>query len=102
MSELEPAIRVLAGKVWKAVARSERVPRTIVLKLKTSDFRILTRSLTPGRWPESADEFADIACQLRERVALPDSTRYRLAGVGLSNFEDVPQAEAQADLFGPD
>ncbi|MCH9826960.1 MAG: DNA polymerase IV [Gammaproteobacteria bacterium] len=102
MSELEPAIRVLAGKVWKAVARSERVPRTIVLKLKTSDFRILTRSLTPGRWPESADEFADIACQLRERVALPDSTRYRLVGVGLSNFEDVPQAEAQADLFGPD
>lgn len=102
LSELEPAIRVLADKVWKAMATSERVPRTIVLKLKTSDFRILTRSLTPARWPESSGEFADIACQLRERVALPDSTAYRLVGVGLSNFGDVPPAEAQADLFGPD
>src|SRR3546814_11983716 len=44
---LAPHIRRLAEKTWAAACKTERVPRTVVLKLKTRDFRILTRSLTP-------------------------------------------------------
>lgn len=75
-----------------------RSARTVVLKLTTADFRILTRSLTPERWPASAEACAQLACDLRARVNLPAETRYRLAGVGLANFADAP-APAQADLF---
>jgi DNA polymerase-4 len=94
----------LAAKTWQAYVRERerhpgRVARTVVLKLKTSDFRILTRSLTPERPPADEAQLAGIACALRERVDLPDTTRYRLVGVGLAGFMDADQARAQHDLF---
>jgi len=92
-------IRELGGKVWIAAERDERVARTVVLKLKTRDFRILTRSHTPPAPPSSAAELIDIALRLRERVELPSSTRYRLVGVGLDNFTDADDPRLQAGLF---
>jgi DNA polymerase-4 len=99
LDDIEPMIRSLAAKTWAATRKTERVGRTVVLKLKTSDFHILTRSLTPMAPPQSADEFAQIAVSLRERVALPERTRYRLVGVGLSNFRDSEELSAQPTLF---
>jgi DNA polymerase-4 len=77
-----------------------RVGRTVVLKLKTSDFRILTRSLTPPQPPASEQEFVEIALSLRERVDQPSRTRYRLVGVGLGNFRDAHELPPQPELFG--
>jgi DNA polymerase IV len=105
LAELTAEIRRLAGKTWEGYQRErarrpERVARTVVLKLKTSDFRILTRSLTPESPPESAEQLAETACALRERVELPSRTRYRLVGVGLSGFAEADAWRAQRDLFG--
>lgn len=101
LDELEPHIRRLADKAWAGHQREPgRVARTVVLKLKTSDFRILTRSLTPAARPGSAVELASIAAALRARIELPAQTRYRLVGVGLSGFVDVDDVRGQADLFG--
>ncbi|MEL1265410.1 DNA polymerase IV [Pseudoxanthomonas putridarboris] len=99
LSELEPHIRRIAEKAWEAARRTDRVGRTVVLKLKTAQFRILTRSFTPESPPASAPEFIDIALALRDRVDLPDSTRYRLVGVGLSGFRDREEMAAQPGLF---
>jgi DNA polymerase-4 len=100
LDDLEPHIRQLADKAWAGYQHErERVARTVVLKLKTADFHTLTRSLTPTTRPMSADELADIACALRERVDRPVDSRYRLVGVGLSGFIDADSYQAQADLF---
>ena len=99
LAGIEPMIRELAKKTWNAALKTERTGRTVVLKLKTSDFYILTRSFTPPLPPHSERELADIAVALRERVALPVKTRYRLVGVGLSNFVDAETALSQTDLF---
>jgi DNA polymerase-4 len=105
LEELEPHIRRLAEKAWAGHLRvnaSEergRVARTVVLKLKTSDFHTLTRSFTPAQRPSSANELADIACALRERVERPADSRYRLVGVGLAGFVDQDSYRAQSDLF---
>jgi len=40
-----------------------------------------------------------IALSLRERVALSPKQRFRLVGVGLSNFRDPDDAWAQPALF---
>jgi DNA polymerase IV len=100
LDELTPHIERLAEKTWAAYQREERrVARTVVLKLKTADFRTLTRSLTPPQRPASARELAEIACTLRSRVAAPANRRYRLVGVALSGFVDIDGASAQADFF---
>lgn len=101
LEALGEALERLAAKVWEQGAKKGRIGRTTVLKLKTDRFRILTRSLTLMQPPGSAAELAAIARQLCTRVDLPAHTRYRLVGVGMSNFPDA-QAEAprQAELFG--
>ena len=62
----------------------------MVLKLKTSEFKILTRSHTPPHPPSSCDDLTCIALSLRERVGLGSAVSgYRLVGVGLSNFSRI-------------
>jgi DNA polymerase-4 len=100
LDALEPHICRLAEKTWAGQLREpDRLARTVVLKLKTSDFRTLTRSLTAAQRPGSAQELAEIACALRQRVELPAHTRYRLVGVGLSGFIDRDHAKRQGELF---
>ena len=97
LSEMEALIRRLAEKVWSASRKESRVARTVVLKLKTSEFNILTRSHTPVVPPGSYEELAEIALSLRERVDVGAMRRFRLVGVGLSNFRE--QEESQSPLF---
>lgn len=99
LAETEPMIRRLAEKVWSASRKESRIARTVVLKLKTSEFKLLTRSHTPGAPPSSYEELTDIALSLRKRVELSPQQRYRLVGVGLSNFQAREDDAAQADLF---
>jgi DNA polymerase-4 len=99
LAETEPMIRRLAEKLWSASSKESRMGRTVVLKLKTSEFKILTRSHTPGSPPSSQEELTDIALKLRERVDLGPQQRYRLVGVGLSNFRESEERIAQPALF---
>jgi DNA polymerase-4 len=97
LSETEALIRRLAEKVWTASRKDGRVARTVVLKLKTREFSILTRSHTPVVPPESCEELTAIALSLRERIELGPTQRFRLVGVGLSNFREV--GHQQSPLF---
>ena len=99
LSETEPTIRRLAEKLWSASRKESRSARTVVLKLKTSDFKILTRSHTPKSSPSSCAELTEITLKLRERVDLGPQQRYRLVGIGLSNFQDEKEARVQRPLF---
>jgi len=99
LEELEPTIRRLAEKTWAAAGKVERVGRTVVLKLKTAQFRLLTRSHTPEIPPSSMQQLADIALSLRDRVDLPARTRYRLVGVGLGGFRERDDTSSQGGLF---
>ncbi len=99
LTEMEPMIRQLAEHTWTASRKESRIARTVVLKLKTSEFKILTRSHTPGSPPSSCEELTNIALSLRERVHLGPQQRFRLVGVGLSNFLESEDISAQPTLF---
>ena len=99
LSETVPLIRRLAEKTWAASRKETRIARTVVLKLRTSEFKILTRSHTPSSPPSSCEELTCIALSLRERVDLDPHQRYRLVGVGLCNFRDAEQTSTQPVLF---
>ncbi len=68
LSELESMIRRLAEKLWSASRKESGIARTVVLKLKTSEFKIMTRSHTPDSPPRTCEELTDIVLKLRERV----------------------------------
>jgi DNA polymerase IV len=99
LDETESIIRRLAEKVWSASRKETRIARTVVLKLKTSEFNIMTRSHTAGSAPSSCEELTKIALSLRERVSTDANQLYRLVGVGLSNFRETGDASAYPDLF---
>jgi DNA polymerase-4 len=99
LSATDPMIRRLAEKLWAASRKESRLARTVVLKLKTSEFKILTRSHTPESPPSSCQELIDIALGLRERVNLNPLQRFRLVGVGLSNFSEPGETTLQPALF---
>jgi DNA polymerase-4 len=99
LSETEPMIRRLAEKTWAASRKESRIARTVVLKLKTSEFKILTRSYTSPHPPSSCDELTNIALSLRERISLGPRQRFRLVGVGLSNFHQPDHTHSPPLLF---
>jgi DNA polymerase IV len=99
LTETEPMIRKLAELTWAASRKESRIARTVVLKLKTAEFKILTRSHTPSSPPSSCEELTAIALSLRERVGLGPQQRFRLVGVGLSNFFEPGDLSAQSALF---
>ena len=94
LSETDGWIRQMAQKVWDASQKEARVARTVVLKLKTSDFAILTRSFTAPAPPNTCEQLIKIALSLRDRIEPNESQRFRLVGVGLSNFTEAKQPEA--------
>jgi DNA polymerase-4 len=98
LAETEPMIRHLAEKAWEASRKESRIARTVVLKLKTAQFQILTRSQTPLSPPTSCEELTRIALSLRDKVALDPKQKFRLVGVGLSNFCD-PRGDTEGSLF---
>jgi DNA polymerase-4 len=99
LTETEPMIRKLAEKTWSASRKELRIARTVVLKLKTSEFKILTRSHTPHVPPSSCEELTSIALGLRERINLSPQQRFRLVGVGLSNFREPKDTAVLPSLF---
>jgi DNA polymerase-4 len=99
LTETAPIIRELAEKLWSASRKESRIARTVVLKLKTGEFKIITRSHTPASPPSSCEELTDIILKLRERVDLGPQQRYRLVGVGLSNFRESEETVAEPLLF---
>jgi DNA polymerase-4 len=99
LSEMEPVIHRLAENVWSASRKESRIARTVVLKLKTREFNILTRSHTAESPPTSCEELTAMVLALRERVGLPPEQLFRLVGVGLSNFQEPADWVSQQSLF---
>ena len=107
MPEVEDYIRTESHKLWDALERKALVGRTVTVKLRTADFHTATRRLTPEAAPANGDELAAIGVTLLARFEFPPDSRYRLAGIGMSNFvgeheDDAEDEDAeQPGLFEP-
>jgi DNA polymerase IV len=99
--EVERWLREQAGQLWQSLSERSMRGRTVTVKLRTPDFTTATRQITPPELPASGDDIARIAVSLLDRFDFPEDARFRLAGVGLSNFldEEEPTAEEEPTLF---
>ena len=84
LAELESILWRQAERVSARAKRSELGGRTIVLKLKTTNFRIRTRSVSLDAPTQLADRIFRVAREALIREA--DGTAYRLLGVGITNL----------------
>jgi len=86
----------LAGQLAQRLERAQLAGRTIVLKLKTADFKNLTRQTRLAHPTRRADVIVDAAQVLLRREV--GRRAYRLIGVGVTDI--VPAAYADPpDLF---
>ncbi|MCJ8141497.1 DNA polymerase IV [Ancylobacter sp. A5.8] len=89
--ELEQTLHKLAGKVSTRLKAAGFAGRTITLKLKTADFRLITRSRSLEDPTRLAHRIFDHARELLRREV--DGRAFRLIGVGVSELADPALAD---------
>ncbi|MEQ1952672.1 DNA polymerase IV [Mesorhizobium sp. CN2-181] len=91
MADLVPVLRALSEKVSARLKKAHIAGRTVVLKLKTQDFKIRTRNRQLADPTRLADRIFQIGLQLLEKET--DGTKYRLLGIGVSDLSDDGRAD---------
>ena len=96
--KLEKILWKLCEKVSRRAKRSGIAGTTAVLKLRSADFKIRTRSHTL----DSPTQLADVLFKAAKPMLYgeTDGTRFRLIGIGLTNLVSDAQA-GQRNLFDP-
>jgi len=93
-ADLESVLWRQAERVSARAKAKGLAGKTIVLKLKTADFRLRTRSASLDAPTQLADRIFRTAQAALKREA--NGTRFRLLGVGLSNLMPADGADPQS------
>jgi len=94
-----PILRELAEKVSARLKRQELAGRLIVLKLRRSDFRRITRNTSLDGYTNLADRIFRTGQDLLRKEL--DGTEYRLLGIGVGDLGSAGLVEP-ADLIDID
>lgn len=79
-------VEKIAQSLWTRIERAQAYGRTVVLKIKFADFRIITRSRSFPAAVRSPGLLAETGCMLL-RAQLPLRMGARLLGLGVHNLE---------------
>ncbi|MCR6629896.1 MAG: DNA polymerase IV [Magnetospirillum sp.] len=96
-ARLLAALAPLAEKVAGRLERSQLAGQTVVLKLKTADFKLLTRNHRLAVPSARAEILLQVGAAMLEREA--DGRAFRLIGIGVADLCASNQADPP-DLFG--
>jgi DNA polymerase-4 len=98
--ELSGPLGGLSERVFRSCEKHQRFGRTVTVKLRAGDFRTETRRITLPEPIASGVELFKVGQQLLGRFSFAPATRYRLLGIGLSNFtERTEEAESPQPLL---
>ncbi|MBZ9655710.1 DNA polymerase IV [Phyllobacterium lublinensis] len=91
LDKLVPILRSLSEKVSRRLKAADIAGRTVVLKLKSRDFKLRTRSRQLADPTQLADRIFRTGLSLLEKEI--DGTRFRLIGIGVSDLGDDNRAD---------
>ncbi len=99
-SHLDGILWRMAEKVSDRAKATEKTGKIVTLKLKTANFKLISRRVTLLDPTQLADTIYDAAAPLltRELKAGP----FRLLGVGLSQIQNAQEATQYSNLLDPD
>ena len=84
----------ISETVWRRISAKAITGRTVTLKVKYQDFRIVTRARSLDRAVADREEFLDIGCTLLGTL-MPAEKGIRLLGLTLSKLTEGGDAEAE-------
>ncbi|MEQ1865325.1 MAG: DNA polymerase IV [Micropepsaceae bacterium] len=99
IADLENLQRILWTVCERVSARAKAAElggKVVALKLRTADFKIVTRRHTLDRPTQLARRLFEAGCELLAPEAR--GTRYRLIGIGIADLVDAAHCD-EADLF---
>ena len=85
LSDMLPALEKLASRVFDLQAEYSVLAKTLTLKVKYSNFRVITRSFTMSKGYTSLKIILEVVSQLVGKTEI-EVQKVRLLGIGLSNF----------------
>ncbi|MCE6077611.1 DNA polymerase IV [Agrobacterium vitis] len=97
--DLVPYLRKLSEKVAWRLKKQELAGHTVILKLKSADFKLRTRNRRLDDPTQLADRIFRTGLQMLDKEA--DGTKFRLIGIGVSDFAN-PSLADPPDLVDPD
>ncbi len=87
--QMKGDVHTLCEKLWMQTLRKKRFGRTITVKLKTQQFKVITRSKTFGVAFNNSEDLEKVVLGiLRDIYREMPKQLFRLLGVGLSSFND--------------
>jgi len=86
LSEIMEQLKILLGKFYERLQKANNYGRTLTLKLKTTDFKIITRSVSKNYYIKEVAEIEQLALQLLHQNA-GDFEAIRLVGITASNLQ---------------
>ncbi len=86
-----PVLRALSEKVSQRLKAGDIAGRTVILKLKTQDFKLRTRNRQLADPTQLADRIFRTGLQLLDKEL--DGTRFRLLGIGVSELSSDERAD---------
>jgi DNA polymerase-4 len=89
--DLVPILRSLSEKVAWRLKKSGISGQTVVLKMKTADFKLRTRNRKLDDPTQLADRIFRTGLSLLEKET--DGTKFRLIGIGVSDLRDAGLAD---------
>jgi DNA polymerase-4 len=89
LDQMMEALDYIARKLVERLDRKDRKGRTLTLKVKYADFKIVTRSFTSDSYISSAAEMVELARPLLLDTEIAEK-KVRLLGLGLSNLNEDP------------
>ncbi|CCM75238.1 DNA polymerase IV [Rhizobium mesoamericanum] len=89
--ELVPILRSLSEKVSWRLKKHDIAGRTVVLKLKTADFKLRTRNRKLEDPTQLADRIFRTGLELLKKET--DGTKFRLIGIGVADLCDPARAD---------
>ncbi len=99
LDALEAELGQIAQKLAFRLQGRKLKARTFTLKIRFSDFRLITRSHSLAYYVDEGDEILSHAIQLLRGVLAEDTFSIRLLGIAASNFDAVHLASSQLSLF---
>ncbi len=90
-ADLVPVLRALSEKVSARLKKSGIAGQTVVLKLKTQDFKTRMRNRRLEDPTRLADRIFQTGLHLLEKET--DGTKYRLIGIGVSDLSNPDRAD---------